>query len=68
MAGETELMLMLNSGAASERQHLPPGQWRTMLDTARPGAMEESVTGALDVAGHSLVLLERATTSKFRAP
>ena len=61
------LMLVLNSSSSSARQHLPSGRWRVMLDTAHPDA-EGSVTGVLDVAGHSLALLEAKATSRSRAP
>jgi len=63
------LLLVLNGGADSGKQLLPAGQWRLMLDTARPDAEEDSVTGAIHVAGFSLVLLEHGrATSRGRAP
>ncbi len=67
-APETRLLLVLNGGPTGGQQRLPAGQWRVMLDTARPGTGESPVTGALEVLGHSLVLLESASTSKSPAP
>jgi glycogen operon protein len=67
-AGTTRLVLVLNGGASTGQQQLPAGPWRLMLDTARPGIEGDSVTGAVEVRGHSLVLLEAEATSGRRAP
>jgi isoamylase len=68
--GETgvRLLLALNGGSLAVRQHLPAGEWRLMLDTTRPGAEGESVTGAVNVAAGGLVLLEARATSTRPAP
>jgi pullulanase/glycogen debranching enzyme len=66
-AGGARLMLVLNGGSSAGQQHLPAGRWRVVLDTAHPGA-ERTVTGAMEMPGHSLVLLEARVTSRSRAP
>jgi isoamylase len=62
------LLLALNGGALTVRQHLPAGWWRLVLDTSRPGVENESTAGAVNVAGGGLVLLEADATSTPRAP
>jgi len=66
--GARRIALVLNGGEAVEHQQLPAGRWRLMLDTARPGTEGESVTGAVEVRGLSVVLLEEEPTSRSRAP
>ena len=66
--GATRIALLLNGGGAVVQQQLPVGRWRLMLDTARPGAESESLTGAVDVAGFSVVLLEQEATSRSLVP
>jgi glycogen operon protein len=61
------LLLVLNGGAEHQKQVLPAGHWRLVLDTARPDA-EGSVAGAVQLAGHSLALWEDDATSRFPAP
>jgi len=70
-AGSTEdvrLLLALNGGALAVQQQLPAGEWRLVLDTTRPGFEGYSMTGAVNVPGGGLVLLEADATSTPRAP
>jgi len=50
------------------QQQLPAGEWRLVLDTTRPGSEGYSMTGAVNVPGGGLVLLEADATSTPRAP
>ncbi len=64
----TRIVLLMNGGEATVHQHLPPGPWRLMLDTTRPGIEGESMTGAVELQGFAVVLLEEQATYRSRAP
>ncbi len=68
MVGEGRVLLAVNNGPTATTQHVPSGEWRLVLDTSRPDAGEEPVAGAVEVAHHSLVLLEDRATSRSRVP
>jgi glycogen operon protein len=67
-APPVRLLLAVNGGSLAINQQVPPGEWRLLLDTSRPGSEGESVAGAVSVAGGTLVLLEADATSTPRAP
>ena len=63
-----QLVLVLNGGALPVRQELPAGEWDVVLDTTRPGAEQDSVAGAVNVAEGGFLLLESGATSTRPAP